>query len=222
MAIFIFELVVDALFALDIILNFFTAYIDQESSLLITHPRLIARRYLKGFFLIDLIATIPFGYILTESPIAISTKIGKIGRLPRLIKFARAARLLKLLRVYKLQELIMRLEIHYNVHHGISRMIKIVSLIMLVTHLVACFWFLIGLASGDGGGESKRLINSGWVYRYQLDASPKAHQVEYYNPSLLNLNYSIIPYFFDSCLICVTVYKLHVLGILNLDNSWLW
>ena len=176
-AIFVFEMVVDALFALDIVLNFFTAYIDHESSLLITHPRLIARRYLRGFFFVDMIATIPFGYILTESPIAIGTKIGKIGRLPRLIKFARAARLLKLLRVYKLQELIMRLEIHYNVHHGISRMIKIVSLIMLVTHLVACFWFLIGLASGDGGGEGKGVIDSGWVYRYQLDASPKAHQV---------------------------------------------
>lgn len=65
----------------------------------------------------------------------------------------------------------MRLEVEYNIHHGISRMIKIVMLIMLVTHLVGCFWFLIGL-----GGDEEDMLNAGWVYRYYLDQSPKAVQ----------------------------------------------
>jgi len=139
--------------------------------ILIIHPKLIAFKYIKGFFLIDLLATIPFGYILTQSPIAIANKLGKLGRLPKMIRFIRAARLLKLLRVYKLREFIMRLEIEYNVHHGISRMIKIVMLIMLVTHLVGCFWFLIGLTGGDGTD-----LNGGWVYRYYLQLSDKPTQ----------------------------------------------
>ena len=137
-SIFIFESFVDALFAMDIILNFFTAY--DENGDLVTHPKKIAWKYIKGFFAIDLVATIPFGYILDQSPMAIAAIIGKLGRLPKMIKFVRAARLLKLLRVYKLQELIMHLQVQYNVHHGISRMIKIVLTIMLVTQLVGCFW----------------------------------------------------------------------------------
>ncbi|KAL7542680.1 hypothetical protein ACHAXR_012206, partial [Thalassiosira sp. AJA248-18] len=169
-SVFIFESTLDAIFAVDIILNFFTAYIDAETSLLVTHPKLIALKYLKGFFFIDLIATIPFGYILTQSPMAMANKLGKLGRLPKMIRFARAARLLKLLRVYKLHDFIMRLEIQYNVHQGISRMLKIVMLIMLVTHLVGCFWFLIGLTGGNGE------LNGGWVYRYYLETSPKTTQ----------------------------------------------
>ncbi|KAL7551021.1 hypothetical protein ACHAWF_014220 [Thalassiosira exigua] len=168
-SIFIGESVIDLLFAMDIALNFLTAYNDSETGILISHPKLIALRYIKGFFFVDLISTIPFGYILTQSPWAIANKFGKLGRLPKMIRFARAARLLKLLKVYKLQNFIMRLEIEYNVHHGVSRMIKIVMLIMLVTHLVGCFWFLIGLTGGDGDF-------GGWVFRYHLVASPKTTQ----------------------------------------------
>ena len=64
----------------------------------------------------------------------------------------------------------MRLEIEYNVHHGISRMLKIVAMIMLVTHLVGCFWFLIGLTGGDSD------LNGGWIFRYYLGDSPKSTQ----------------------------------------------
>jgi len=65
--------------------------------------------------------------------------------------------------VYKLQQFIMRLEGEYNVHHGVSRLVKIVMTIMLVTHMVGCFWYLIGLTSSE----------SGWVSRYGLMLSPK-------------------------------------------------
>lgn len=49
-------------------------------------------------------------------------------------------------------------------------MIKIIMLILLVTHLVGCFWFLIGLS---GGGDD---LNGGWVYRYYLESSPRSAQ----------------------------------------------
>ena len=49
-------------------------------------------------------------------------------------------------------------------------MIKIVMLIMLVTHLVGCFWFLIGLSGGEAA------LNGGWVFRFHLAESHKATQ----------------------------------------------
>ena len=57
-SIFILESIIDAIFATDILLNFVTAYTDGRG-LLVTSPKLIALRYIKGFFFIDLIATIP-------------------------------------------------------------------------------------------------------------------------------------------------------------------
>ena len=73
---------------------------------------------MRGFFTVDLLATIPFGYILTASPLAQAGKIGKLGKLPKMIRIIRAVRLLKLLRVYKLQLFILRLETEFNIHHG--------------------------------------------------------------------------------------------------------
>ena len=179
-SIFIFESTLDAIFALDIVFNFLTAYTDNATDLVVTAPKKIATRYLKGFFLIDLIATIPFGTILQASPLAIGSKMGKLGRLPKMIRFAKAARLLKLLRVYKLHEFMTKIEVQYNVHHGISRMIKIIMLIMLVTHLVGCFWFLIGLTGGQGEGSSIDFdddrLDGGWVYRYKYEGKSKREQ----------------------------------------------
>jgi len=167
-SIFIFESIMDLIFLVDIVLNFVTTYRKQD--ILITNPRQIALHYLRGYFFIDLIATIPFGYILTSSSLSVANKLGKLGRLPKLIKFVRAARLLKLLRVYRLHEFIVKLEVEYNIHHGYSRMIKIVTLILLVTHMVGCFWFLIGIS---GGGDDSDSLNQGWVYREHLEGSQR-------------------------------------------------
>ena len=137
-SIFVFESIIDAIFMVDILLNFFTSYYFDKTASTITSPRRIAWHYLRGYFFIDLIATIPFGYILTSSSFAVANKLGKLGRLPKLVKFVRAARLLKLLRVYRLHDFIIKLEGQYRIHHGYSRMIKIVTLILLVTHMVGC------------------------------------------------------------------------------------
>ena len=169
-SIFIFESIIDLFFLVDICLNFVTTY-RSKMDILITSPMQIALHYIKGYFCIDLLATIPFGYILTSSSLGVANKLGKLGRLPKLIKFVRAARLLKLLRVYRLHEFIVKLEVEYNIHHGYSRMIKIVTLILLVTHMVGCFWFLIGITGG--GDDNTDSLNQGWVYRYHLDSSPR-------------------------------------------------
>eukprot|EP00966_Prymnesium_polylepis_P249253 5762511-Prymnesium_polylepis.1 len=53
--------ILDILFILDFLLGFRTAYILEN--LVIRRPRLVARRYLRGWFLLDLIAAIPLDLI---------------------------------------------------------------------------------------------------------------------------------------------------------------
>lgn len=49
-----FDYFVDAMFILDIIVNFFSAYYDSENNLILDNKK-IALKYLKGWFIIDFI-----------------------------------------------------------------------------------------------------------------------------------------------------------------------
>lgn len=56
---FAFDLVIDFCFALDIVLSFFTAYEITPGKYEYRKSK-IACNYIKGFFFIDLVTTIPF------------------------------------------------------------------------------------------------------------------------------------------------------------------
>lgn len=51
--------VVNAFFAIDIILTFFVAYLDKSTYLLVDNPKKIALKYTTTWFALDLISTIP-------------------------------------------------------------------------------------------------------------------------------------------------------------------
>jgi len=60
------DLVVDVLFILDIIINFRTTYVNKHDEV-VSHPGKIAIHYFKGWFLIDMVAAIPFDLLLFGS-----------------------------------------------------------------------------------------------------------------------------------------------------------
>lgn len=60
------DVVVDVLFIVDIIINLRTTYVDRNDEV-VTQPRRIAVHYLKGWFLIDLVAAIPFDLLVFRS-----------------------------------------------------------------------------------------------------------------------------------------------------------
>lgn len=51
--------VVNAFFAVDIVVTFFVAYLDKTTYLLIDNPQLIAKRYAKTWLVLDIVSTIP-------------------------------------------------------------------------------------------------------------------------------------------------------------------
>ncbi|KAI3885716.1 hypothetical protein MKX03_027906 [Papaver bracteatum] len=61
---YISEYIVDAFFAIEILLTFFVAYVDPNTQLLVRDSRKIALRYLKTWFLMDIASTVPFGLIV--------------------------------------------------------------------------------------------------------------------------------------------------------------
>lgn len=60
------DLIVDVLFILDIIINFRTTYVNKHEEI-VSHHGKIAIHYFKGWFLIDMVAAIPFDLLLFNS-----------------------------------------------------------------------------------------------------------------------------------------------------------
>jgi len=60
------DLVVDVMFIVDILINFRTTYVNKNDEV-VSHPGKIAVHYFKGWFLIDVVAAIPFDLLLFGS-----------------------------------------------------------------------------------------------------------------------------------------------------------
>jgi len=62
----IIDLIVDIMFIVDILINFRTTYVNKKDEV-VSHPGKIAIHYFKGWFLIDMVAAIPFDLLLFGS-----------------------------------------------------------------------------------------------------------------------------------------------------------
>jgi hypothetical protein len=58
------DIILNIFFLIDMILLFFTAYVNEELDIIDT-KREIALEYLKGWFIIDFISILPFDMVLT-------------------------------------------------------------------------------------------------------------------------------------------------------------
>lgn len=61
-----FRFSVDVTFIVDIIINFRTTFVNRNDEV-VSHPAKIAVHYLRGWFVIDLVAAIPFDLFLVGS-----------------------------------------------------------------------------------------------------------------------------------------------------------
>lgn len=84
-------MVVDVMFIVDIFINFRTTFLDDSLGEVISNPSKIAKHYLKGWFVIDVMAAIPFDLLLfsvAADEVSLSPKRPSV--LPRIIsKFSK-------------------------------------------------------------------------------------------------------------------------------------
>lgn len=132
-----FDVVVDILFGVDLLLNFRTGTEDSWGRL-VYDPKVIALHYLKTWFLIDLIAVIPFE--------AFAGLLGLISSSNDAVGAADNFSTLSLLKVPRLLR-IGRLMKKFNQFAAANafRIVSLLVLFSLVAHWMACAWFKIGL-----------------------------------------------------------------------------
>jgi hypothetical protein len=130
---------IDVCFFIDIIASFRTPYLDNDTGGYVLMQCSIAFNYLKLWFWIDLVSTVP-----VDSLFLIAGVGGQeVLRSLRLIRVLRLARLLKLVRLVKLSKLAPSLsEITYELPPGAGKLLRLMFEALLVAHLLACFYFL--------------------------------------------------------------------------------
>ncbi|XXQ38853.1 Cyclic nucleotide-binding domain-containing protein [Plasmodiophora brassicae] len=136
------DIVIDFLYLADLLLTFFTAYEGADGDLIVSLKR-IATRYLTGWFLIDLLASLPYSLILP--PNGAFSAIGAISqglKFPRLT--LRVLRMAKTLRARRAQRMFYDLEYNPLVHQGVVRGLKLFIMLLGAAHLSACIWYRVG------------------------------------------------------------------------------
>lgn len=137
MAVFILDRIVDAVFIIDIAINFRTAWKDASGEDFFD-AKIAAERYLKSWFLLDVVSVFPFDFIdVSRDP----ETGANIGRLPKLIRLLRLAKIVKVLRMSRI---LRRWEAAMHVRYGVLRLSKFFLWSVVAAHWVACAWFIIG------------------------------------------------------------------------------
>lgn len=84
MAWIILSIILDAIFWVDLVLNFFSAYFNHEEKL-VDKKKQIAYDYLRSWFIVDFISVAPF-YIILNHGIYDFFKFVRVVRIGRIIK----------------------------------------------------------------------------------------------------------------------------------------
>uniref|UniRef100_A0A8C1RRW8 Voltage-gated inwardly rectifying potassium channel KCNH2 n=1 Tax=Cyprinus carpio TaxID=7962 RepID=A0A8C1RRW8_CYPCA len=125
------DLIVDIMFVVDIVINFRTTYVNSNDEV-VSQPSRIAIHYFKGWFLIDMVAAIPFDLLIYRSVEDTTTLIGLL----------KTARLLRLVRVARKLD-------RYS-EYGAAVLFLLMCTFALIAHWLACIWYAIGNVERSG------------------------------------------------------------------------
>lgn len=162
---FWFDRLVDVFFAADLCINFRTAYRDSGGTL-ITQPRAIAAQYLRTWFTVDLLATLPIDLVAE----AVTGDSRPAFRSLKLIRAVRLIRLLRLVRLFKLRRFYESLEEEMDsINPIVLKLGPLLFQILFIAHLVSCFWHFIGSIEQLSGEES-------WISASNLQDASVSHR----------------------------------------------
>jgi len=138
----LFDRAIDICFAIDIVINFRTTFINSKTGFEVFEWKKIALAYvLGGRFVIDLLASIPFELIYTsfaneEQANSNSMTFQLLGllKLVRLLRLGRIVRYMKFKQGFKIG----------------MRIVQLLLFLLMLVHWIACIWYLLVKNPEDG------------------------------------------------------------------------
>ncbi|XP_060040384.1 potassium/sodium hyperpolarization-activated cyclic nucleotide-gated channel 4, partial [Erinaceus europaeus] len=98
----VFNVASDTFFLADLALNFRTGIVLEDSTEIVLLPRRIRSRYLRSWFAVDLVSSIPVDYIFLVVETRMDSEVYKTARALRIVRFTKVLSLLRLLRLSRL------------------------------------------------------------------------------------------------------------------------
>ena len=120
--------IVTLVYSADVVVNFFTAVPGRGK--LVVDRSIIARKYLRGWAIVDIAAAFPFPLLAVVFPAASAGTVFKVLRMNRLFKLLRISRALKRLSGPRMNP-------------AIFRLLLLVFWIMMAAHTIACGWIIM-------------------------------------------------------------------------------
>lgn len=154
----------DFLLLFDVVLAFFSA-IETDTIVIVDH-RTIAWKYLTGWFLVDLLASLPIALFLPD--VGQNLRGVRLLRIPRMLKLLKILRLLRAARVLRASKYARTIQRFINLNPAILRLIIFILAFLLFAHVSASFWFLVA--------ELEDFSPDTWVVRYGILDSDRETQ----------------------------------------------
>ncbi|KAH7964750.1 hypothetical protein HPB49_001162 [Dermacentor silvarum] len=122
------DVIVEAMFIIDIGLNFRTTFVNKKGEV-VAKPKSVALNYLRGWFIVDLLAALPFDLL---------NAAGLYNRDNQMY-----LHLLKLTRLLRLARLLQKMD-RYS-QYSVVVLTLLMLMFTLVSHWLACIWFVIAV-----------------------------------------------------------------------------
>ena len=153
--------VLDLIFICDLVMQFFLAYQNgpEKGSTWVKSLPMIRKRYMKGWFAVDLLSVLPFwsiGMVINadqdDGAGADADESGGGGAesLLRIVRAVRLFRLIKLGKVLGMSRILKRYEAYMDVTYALISLMKMLYLIIAWSHLQACVWGMIPTLEAEG------------------------------------------------------------------------
>ena len=139
----------DSLFLIDMVLTFNTGYFeDLAQEVYIDDRAMIAKHYLKTWFTVDILSTIPFDYVASlVSTGRLTNDNVSVGLELRLTKLVRGLRLFRLAKIAVMAVKIKRLRKaahhHWDINPALFPLLKMIGVILYGLHVLGCGWHFV-------------------------------------------------------------------------------
>ncbi|KAM3910255.1 uncharacterized protein RB166_021158 isoform 3-T3 [Leptodactylus fuscus] len=171
----VFNVLSDTLFLADLILNFRTGIVVEDNTEIILDPHTIKMKYLKSWFLVDFISSIPVDYIflIVDLETNVDTEVYKTARALRIVRFTKILSLLRLLRLSRLIRYIHQWEeifhMTYDLASAVVRIFNLIGMMLLLCHWDGCLQFLVPMLQefpDDCWVSINKMVNESWGKQY--------------------------------------------------------
>uniref|UniRef100_A0A672L6S0 Potassium/sodium hyperpolarization-activated cyclic nucleotide-gated channel 2-like n=1 Tax=Sinocyclocheilus grahami TaxID=75366 RepID=A0A672L6S0_SINGR len=150
--------------------------INNKSILILLNPKpTIKKKYLKTWFIVDFVSSIPVDYIFLIVEKGIDSEVYKTARALRIVRFTKILSLLRLLRLSRLIRYIHQWEeifhMTYDLASAVMRIFNLIAMMLLLCHWDGCLQFLVPMLQdfpSDCWVSLNKMVNDTWSELYSF------------------------------------------------------